>query len=201
MLDSFDQNNGRAKKSSEEHDNGVYPVAGRTSDDTGGGFPVSGGCDSVSAIPKTPETLFVYWELQGERSRNMAEKMGPHAKWVLRLIDLGSGKMEPSVEADIPVDVEAGDYYLHVSPGGHYRVELGLKAGRVFRAVCHTRDRFMPVAGHVPETGASGQGGLGKKAGENSVVGKSVSEASGGKKLPAGLVWDPSLTGMSSSSR
>lgn len=198
MLDSFDQDNGRTEESSERDDDG-YPVAGRTSDETEGEFSISGGRDSVSAIPKTPESLFVYWELQGERSGNMAKKMGPRAEWVLRLIDLGSGKREPLVEADIPVDVQAGDYYLHVSPGGHYRVELGLKAGRVFRAVCHTRDRFMPVAGHAPETGASDQGTVRKKAGENSVEKNKMSETSGGEELPSGLVWDPRVMGMSSS--
>ncbi len=156
--------------------------------DTGGepGFTGRYGLDYVAAIVQSPTSLFVYWELSGQRSDHYRRNGPGEVCWCLSLINLDeSGSVR--WRTCVPVDPDSGNYYLRVQPGNRYRVELGVRMGGDFHPVCHSRERTTPRDApppasrlHWPETAP------GAHVGEHKDI-------ASGSKPPAGLIWERDL--------
>ena len=97
------------------------------------------GMDMVRATARGPRSLFVYWELTGATSARLRERLGPGLNWILRLCNVGA-----AWQADIPVDPDAGNYYVKVKPAGRYTVEMGIGVGGTFRPVCQSEECVIP---------------------------------------------------------
>jgi hypothetical protein len=103
------------------------PPAPRTGPyiDRGPDLPATYGDDRLEALVRDPRAIYVYWELSGGAySRACAGKSDAElagAVWVLRVARVDDGQF-----FDIPVDPGAGNWYLHVEPGGSYQVKIGL---------------------------------------------------------------------------
>jgi len=102
-------------------------------------IPPAYGIDRVVAMPRSPQYLFVYWELSGPKSEQWRAK-DPDCQWYLRVTETVSGW-----RSDVRVDPEAANFYLKVKAGGRYVVELGVMAGSTFHPVCRSRDRELPT--------------------------------------------------------
>lgn len=97
------------------------------------------GEDRIRAIPRDPESVFLYWDLDGPRSAEVIREVGPRCEWVLRALNLSDG-----TSRSIPVEPEAGNYYLEVAPGQTYGFELAVKAAGKWRTICRTERVQMP---------------------------------------------------------
>ena len=99
------------------------------SDDVPWGY----GEDRVTALPRDPDWLFVYWELTDDaldQARKALGKSGLNAWCSLRIHDVTGLALEVSTSdpLDIAVDRDSRDWFVHVGkPGRTVRVELGLK--------------------------------------------------------------------------
>ncbi|MFP4026580.1 MAG: DUF4912 domain-containing protein [Candidatus Brocadiia bacterium] len=94
-------------------------------------LPQSYGADSIGAIARKPGSLFVYWELSGDASMRLREKLDPGIQWEL-ILENSSGNRS----AEIPVDPDAQNYYLNVESGQRYVIKLGVVIEGSFRPVC-----------------------------------------------------------------
>jgi hypothetical protein len=102
-----------------------------------------GGRDRIGAVPRGPTSVFVYWDLQGEPSRDAVHQVGPGAEWVLRVLNLTERET-----ISIPVEVESGNHYLEVTAGQTYGFELAVRGtGGKWRTVCRTGRVAIPPAG------------------------------------------------------
>lgn len=99
------------------------------------------GEDRIAAIPRDPESVFLYWNLGGPRSAEVAREIGPGCQWVLRVLNLSEG-----TSTSIPIEPEAGNHYLRVRPGRTYGFELAAKAAGKWRTMCRTERVQMPPA-------------------------------------------------------
>jgi len=99
--------------------------------DHGPELPRSYGEDHVVALLRDPEGVFVYWEADGPESRRLKESLADKAFWVLRVWhDARRGHY------DVPINLDAGNWYLHLRADGLYEIELGaIDAGEVFHLV------------------------------------------------------------------
>jgi hypothetical protein len=95
------------------------------------GPAVPAGEDRIAAMPRDPQTVFVYWELHGPRSEQVARELGGGAEWVLRALDLSAGASRSAA-----VDPAGGTCYVDVTPGHVYGFELAVRAGERWRTVC-----------------------------------------------------------------
>ncbi len=100
--------------------------------DHGRPIPDAYGADILRLMPRDPEWLFVYWELTPQRLRQLRSRfIELHEKpWHIRLHDMATGEMHATA-----VFLEACNWYLHVTPRGTYRAELGFMDGNMFVAV------------------------------------------------------------------
>jgi hypothetical protein len=108
------------------------------------------GLDVLSAVLRGPESVFVYWSLEGERSASIVDRLGPDIQWVLRVLDIQNGTSER-----FSVEREAGNYYVGVRPGGTYGFELAAVAGDTWRTVARTGQVRVPAALASNGTGRS----------------------------------------------
>ncbi len=149
--------------------------------------------DHVAAIPKSPTSLFVYWELSGPRSKYYQKEYSGEVEWRLSLINLDE-EGEINWVSEVKIAPDAGNHYLRVQPGNRYRVELGVKLGGVFHPICHTRERIMPS-----DTPSSAERGAQVSAGIYAEK-KTPGEEKQRESIPLGLKWQENiLKGMRSS--
>jgi hypothetical protein len=74
--------------------------------------------DRLCLLVRDPGCVFAYWEVS-DQTRSEPGHSG--SAWVLRLLFLHTGDVR-----DVPVDLEAGNYYAAVEPGTTLEAELGL---------------------------------------------------------------------------
>ncbi len=115
--------------------------------------PRPDGEDRIGAVPRDPESIFIYWDLQGPRSAEVAREMGDACEWVLRALDLTEG-----TSSIIPIAPEAGNHYLQVKPGRTYGVELAARVEGKWRTICRTGRLIMPSGKQAGTGGAPGGG-------------------------------------------
>lgn len=107
------------------------------------------GSDTLSAVLRGPESVFVYWTLEGPRSAEVVRELGPGLRWVLRVLNLSDATSER-----IPVDGTAGNFYVTVRPGLTYAFELAAMAEGHWRTVARTGRVVVPRI--APEPAAVG---------------------------------------------
>jgi hypothetical protein len=94
--------------------------------DRGAPLPLHYGQDHLTALVRDPNCLFLYWELEGPRRQEVLARHGrdvfADSSWVLRLHSDGDGPPN-----DVPVVVEACNWYLPVAEDGGYWVEIGIR--------------------------------------------------------------------------
>ncbi|MGD2174684.1 MAG: DUF4912 domain-containing protein [Candidatus Brocadiaceae bacterium] len=113
--------------------------------------PPPGGEDTIGAVLRNPESVYVYWDLGGVRSREALRELGPDCEWVLRVLDLSEGTSK-----GISVDPEAGGRYVEVRPGRTYGFELAATAGGTWRTICRTERLEAPLGRPGPEVTSPG---------------------------------------------
>jgi hypothetical protein len=113
------------------------------------------GQDRISLIVRSPDSVYVYWMLRGEQSRQVVEELGPGCEWVLRVLDLSEG-----TSRRLSVRPEAGGFYVEVRPGGTYGFELAAWSEGKWRTVCRSDRTTMPPA--PTPVGAADRTGPGK---------------------------------------
>jgi hypothetical protein len=93
--------------------------------DRGATIPDNYGLDRLTAMPRDPNWVYVYWELQGgalDRLRfHHSAEIIDNARWVLRV---RAGDVARASYVDI--DMRVGQWYLHVSPGNVFTIDMGL---------------------------------------------------------------------------
>lgn len=97
------------------------------------------GEDRITAIPRDPQSVFVYWELNGPRSAEVVRELGPECQWILRVLNISDG-----TSRSIPVARESANYYLDLTAGETYGFELGVRSQGKWRTVCRTERVQMP---------------------------------------------------------
>ncbi|HTL53985.1 MAG TPA: DUF4912 domain-containing protein [Planctomycetota bacterium] len=106
--------------------------------DRGLPLPQTYGQDRITILPRDPHYLFIYWELDGQRSKDARGRGG---EWVLRIESLTR-----STSFDIYVG-GAVSWYLKVSEGEEYLARIGIKHGDgQFFEVAASDARLMPVS-------------------------------------------------------
>jgi hypothetical protein len=164
------QSAGAAREIAAQEPSGVYV-------DWGYELPGRYGTDRISAFAKDPNWIFAHWDLSGRRKEEVVRERGPEvlhlSKWCLRVTDLDTEE-----HMDLPVSVEAGNWYVPVSEDGTFRIEIGLVTGQgEFLAFACTRsirtprsrpservsekwlvadEEFQRFLKHAGETGSSG---------------------------------------------
>ena len=77
------------------------------------------------ALPRDPRSIFNYWELDGERLKEVRAERGDSfiesCAWVLRLYRLNEG-----IAIDMEIDPSIGNWYVQVGGPGRYQTELAL---------------------------------------------------------------------------
>jgi len=101
------------------------PVEPQPFIDRGPDLPPGFGDDRIMALVRDPNWLFLYWELQGEKSNSLVAQRGGgkaflELPWALRL-----NSADPSFNRDIPISVAAGNYYLEITPVSDLVIEIG----------------------------------------------------------------------------
>lgn len=98
--------------------------------DYGPPLPDTYGQDSIFAMVRDPECIFVYWELSVRivsdtfRLRDLKKHS---TKWVLRTHNLSRQDFfDTNLETPANPDNVHGNYYLTVLPDNKYQLELGL---------------------------------------------------------------------------
>jgi len=87
--------------------------------DRGPELPGKYGQDTLFAMVRDPNWLYVYWDLSGgARERLCAVAAGI---WVLRVHNVPAGSFD-----DVPVLIEGGNWYLPVAADTEYRIDIGL---------------------------------------------------------------------------
>lgn len=120
--------------------------------DRGAPIPLHYGRDRITALVRDPNCLYVYWELEGPRRddviREHDAKIFDEASWILRL---HSDEGEPP--QDIPVVVEACNWYLPVPEDADYVVEIGIiPKGAGFISLATSNRVHTPRMGVCPDT-------------------------------------------------
>ena len=97
--------------------------------------------DEITALVRSPDSVFVHWRLGGPRSGEVARELGPECRWVVRVLDLSEGASET-----IPVAAESGSCYVAVRPGHIYGFELAARTPQKWRTICRTGRVEVPSA-------------------------------------------------------
>jgi len=109
--------------------------------DLGEGAPLPEvyGLDRLTAMPRGPSSLYVYWELGGAVSARAGRQRGAESLWTMRVRDIESGRM-----TETRVDPGARNHYFTLEPGRRYVVELGVGGGDAFQPVCRSAECRLP---------------------------------------------------------
>jgi len=107
--------------------------------------PHDPGQDRITAIPRTPASVFLHWDLGGPAGAEAARAAGPEAQWVLRVADLSDG-----TSRTLPLPPERRSLYVDVTPGRVYGFELAVRGRGRWRTVCRTARVQMPPAPRGP---------------------------------------------------
>ncbi|MCD6415607.1 MAG: DUF4912 domain-containing protein [Planctomycetes bacterium] len=106
--------------------------------------------DRLGALVRGPQSVYVYWKLEGRRSRQITEELGPDCEWFLRVLDLTEGASQA-----MPIDPKARNYYVEVIPGRTYGFELAARAAGKWRPACRTGRLCVPAGGAPQEAPGS----------------------------------------------
>lgn len=114
--------------------------------DRGAPLPLQYGQDHATLLVRDPNSLYVFWELEGGKRDEVARRFGSdvfhRGSWVLRLHnDAG----QPS--QDMPVVYDGRNWYLSVADDCGYVVELGLRVNGGFVGVIRSNHVRTPRAG------------------------------------------------------
>ncbi len=88
--------------------------------------PAGYGMNRVAAMVRDPHWLFTYWEITGERYRELENKYGPSwpkCRTILRVYDITKKKR---VHFDVETGGGARNWYINVSPERRYQIAIGL---------------------------------------------------------------------------
>ena len=121
--------------------------------DRGAPLPLHYGQDRVTALVRDPNSLFIYWEIEGPRRAEVVRTHGEaavlRASWVLRLhSDADGGSTQ-----DVPVVADGCNWYLSVAEDTAYVVEIGLKLnGGPFVSLARSNHVRTPRSGASSDT-------------------------------------------------
>jgi hypothetical protein len=88
--------------------------------------PAGYGLNRIAAMVRDPHWIFAYWEVTGERYRELENTYGaswPSCRMILRVHDITG---EPSTHFDIEIQGGARNWYINVTPQRRYRVAIGV---------------------------------------------------------------------------
>lgn len=103
--------------------------------------PAAAGEDRISALPRGPRSVCLYWELNGPRSAGVLGPEHSGVELILRVLDLSEG-----TSRSIRVDAGDGSCYASVEGGRTYGFELAVRAEGVWRTLCRTGRVQTPAA-------------------------------------------------------
>ncbi len=119
--------------------------------DRGAPIPLHYGQDRVTLLVRDPNSLFVFWELEGPRQEEIARTYGGdifrRGSWVVRIhndVD--------SAPQDIPVVLDGCNWYLSVADDRGYVVEIGVTMDGRFTALARSNHVRTPRTGVSPDT-------------------------------------------------
>ncbi len=110
----------------------------------------SSGQDTIGAIVRDPETVYLYWQLNGPASAQASRSLGHRCQWYVRVLDVMEG-----LSRCVQVDPDAGNFYVEVSPGHTYGFELAASDNGRWRTICRTERVQVPTA--QPSAGSPGR--------------------------------------------
>lgn len=115
--------------------------------DRGPLLPEHYGDDRIVALARDPHCIFVYWDLKGPRSREVMNYHKGPRYWSLRVRH--SGK---DAYLDLPINVDARNWYLWVADDRCYIIELGFSTpGGEFLTLISSNPVHTPRAGTSQE--------------------------------------------------
>jgi len=91
------------------------------------------GADVLRAMVRDPRCVFLYWKLHGAASTKLKAESETGAEWAIRVQNLTTGE-----EHMVPVEPDAGNYYMTLSTGCSYVFQLGVLAGGSFQQACRS---------------------------------------------------------------
>ena len=119
--------------------------------DRGAPIPLHYGQDRVTLLVRDPNSLYAFWELEGPRRAEIAQRHGPdifrRGSWVLRIHN--DADNEP---LDVPVVPESCNWYLSVADDRGYVVELGLAVDGGFIGLARSNHVRTPRSGVSADT-------------------------------------------------
>ncbi len=151
-------------------------------------MPSGYGLDYVALIPRSPSSLFVYWDLSGPRSDYYRKNHSGEIAWCLSLINLDEGG-EVNWKSLVPIEPDSGNHYLKVQPGNRYRVELGVRIGDTFHPICHSRERTTP-RDTPPQGGAQPRAAASQHQHGTRVHPDRAMKPEAEEETPSGLIWN-----------
>ena len=94
-------------------------------------LPQEYGVTMAALMPRDPNWMFVYWEITPNSKARLARERGhdifEKGRQVLRVYDLAHVDGQAGKHFDIPVILDANNWYIHIEAGGgYYCCELGL---------------------------------------------------------------------------
>ncbi|HBB67304.1 MAG TPA: hypothetical protein DCZ93_08395 [Elusimicrobia bacterium] len=106
-------------------DKNIQPDAGADA------LPLDYGVTMAALMPRDPNWMFVYWEITPNSKARLARERGhdifEKGRQVLRVYDMAHVDGQAGKYFDIPVMLDANNWYIHVEDGGgSYCCELGL---------------------------------------------------------------------------
>lgn len=121
----------------------------RQPDSESAALPQEYGVTMAALMPRDPNWMFVYWEITPNSKARLAREHGADifekGRQVLRVYDLAHAD-GPARHFDVPVMLDAKNWYVHVQEGGgSYCCELGLAlADGSFVAIVKTNPVTLP---------------------------------------------------------
>jgi len=94
-------------------------------------LPQEYGVTMAALMPRDPNWMFVYWEITPNSKARLARERGhdifEKGRQVLRVYDIAHVDGHTGKHFDVPVMLDANNWYIHVEAGGgSYSCELGL---------------------------------------------------------------------------
>lgn len=94
-------------------------------------LPEGYGTTMAALLPRDPNWMFIYWEVTPASKARLVREHGADifekGRQVLRVYDMAHTDGQACRHFDIPVMLDANNWYVHVQAGGgSYRCELGL---------------------------------------------------------------------------
>ena len=122
--------------------------------DRGAPLPLHYNQDRVTALVRDPNSLYIYWEIEGPKRADVVREHGEaelrRASWLLRLHSDVDGSAQ-----DIPIVVDGCNWYLSVAEDRGYVVEIGVKLnGGPFISFARSNHVRTPRSGASLDTSA-----------------------------------------------